>query len=369
MIIGLVIDDSLDRTDGVQQYVLTLGQWLSEQGHQVHYICGETRRRDLQHLHSLAKNITLKFNQNRLSIPRLAPRSLVTKLLQENFDVLHVQMPYSPALSGRIIKAASPQTAIVGTFHVLPANRTSAWAVHLYRRLMPASLARFDALMSVSQPAHDFMKRSLHLPSQIVPNPVNFYKARTDTRKHQKNTILFLGRLVERKGAAYLLKAFAGLPDRADYRLIIAGKGPLTAKLRRLAQQLGINAQTDFLGFIPEADKYKLLASAQLAVFPSTGGESFGISLIEAMAAGTAVLAGDNPGYAAVLRSSPKSLIQPTATADFTQTLHQVLTDNKIYSSLWKEQQKIVQQFDIEKVGPQVLAIYESALQHRSKVR
>jgi phosphatidylinositol alpha-mannosyltransferase len=74
--IGFVFDDSLDKPDGVQQYVLILGRWLATQGHDVHYLVGETKRTDLQNLYSLARNVNVKFNQNRMAIPlpaKLAP--------------------------------------------------------------------------------------------------------------------------------------------------------------------------------------------------------------------------------------------------------------------------------------------------------
>ena len=73
--IGLVLDDTLDTTDGVQQYVLTLGKWLSQHGHEVHYLVGESRRDDIANIHSMARNIKVRFNRNRLSIPLLPAKT------------------------------------------------------------------------------------------------------------------------------------------------------------------------------------------------------------------------------------------------------------------------------------------------------
>ncbi|HTH72515.1 MAG TPA: glycosyltransferase family 4 protein, partial [Candidatus Pristimantibacillus sp.] len=103
--IGLVLDDSLDKVDGVQQYVLIVGRWLTAQGHDVHYLVGETKRTDLPGMHSLARNVKVRFNKNRMAIPLPANLRAIRALLKrEQFDVLHVQVPYSPALAGRIIK-------------------------------------------------------------------------------------------------------------------------------------------------------------------------------------------------------------------------------------------------------------------------
>ena len=119
--IGLVIDTSLDPTDGVQQYVLSIGDWLSQQGHDVHYLAGQTDKRKLPNLHSLSRNITVSFNGNRTTIPLPTSRRKLRNFIQkEQFDVLHVQTPHHPLMAQRLILAASPQTAVVGTFHILP---------------------------------------------------------------------------------------------------------------------------------------------------------------------------------------------------------------------------------------------------------
>lgn len=95
--IGLVIDDSLDRPDGVQQHVLTLGRWLTGKGHTVHYLTSTTQRTDIPRIHSLAKNLPITFNGNRLGIPLPADRSAIRQLFTDvHFDVLHINMPYSP---------------------------------------------------------------------------------------------------------------------------------------------------------------------------------------------------------------------------------------------------------------------------------
>lgn len=369
MKIAFVIDDSLDRTDGVQQYVLTLGSWLVEQGHEVHYLCGETKRRDLPHVHSLTKNIKLSFNQNRLSIPGWARKSRITELLaKEQFDVIHVQMPYSPMLASRIIASAPAQTAVVGTFHVYPAGWLPRWGTWLLGVITRRSQAQFTKMISVSQPAQSFMKQSWGRFSQVIPNPVNLQLATKAKAKKKAASIVFLGRLVERKGARYLLEAFAAMPKRGAYTLTIAGSGPLDGELHQLAEKLGIAGQTNFTGFVAEDKKFALLASADVAVFPSTGGESFGISLTEAMAAGTVVLAGDNPGYAAVLQASPRSLIQPQKTQEFSRQLSDVVANKDLRDQIYAEQQALVTQFDIAQVGPQVEAVYESALQLKRKV-
>jgi phosphatidylinositol alpha-mannosyltransferase len=80
--VGLVLDDSLDSTDGVQQYVLTVGAWLTSQGHEVHYLVGKTTRTDLPNIHSLSRNIRVRYNGNRLSIPLPASKRRLRQVLR-----------------------------------------------------------------------------------------------------------------------------------------------------------------------------------------------------------------------------------------------------------------------------------------------
>ena len=110
--IGLVLDDSLDRTDGVQQYVLCVGQWLQLRGHEVYYLTGETTRTDPKRIHSLSRNVKVRFNGNQLSVPLPASYSKLRRLLtQLDLDVLHVQVPYSPFMAGRLLRLVGPRAS------------------------------------------------------------------------------------------------------------------------------------------------------------------------------------------------------------------------------------------------------------------
>ena len=123
--VGFLFDDSLDSPTGVAQYVKTLGAWLSSQGHKVYYLVGQTKIENWQGgpVYSLSKNVNVTFNGNRLSIPLPANRRRLRQLLAGlDLDVLHVQMPYSPFLAGRIISLVPQSVAVGGTFHILPLN-------------------------------------------------------------------------------------------------------------------------------------------------------------------------------------------------------------------------------------------------------
>lgn len=374
MKIGMVFDDSLDKPDGVQQFVLTLGRWLAANGHDVHYLTGETKRTDLPNLHSLSRNVNVRFNQNRMAIPLPADRGPIREVLtREQFDVLHVQVPYSPAMAARVIKAAGPKTAVVGTFHIAPHSSLVTIANRMLGLYVRSTLKRFDAMTATSVPAQDFARQTFYIDSDVVPLPLElerFYSAEPFARYAGTKNVVFLGRLVERKGCRYLLEAVARIHDDGAWpegaRAIVCGKGPLEAALRNFTVRRGIDGLVEFVGYISEEDKPRYLASADVVVYPSTGGESFGIVLLEAMAASRGVvLAGNNPGYASVMAPRPESLFDPRATAMLAQKMLELLVDTKARAIAHSWQREYVRQFDINQVGKRFLSVYQRALQRR----
>ena len=124
--IAFVLDTTLDSEDGVQQYILVLGNYFKLRGHDVHYIAGETHRTDIDNLHSMAKSMNVRFNGNKVIYPLPAKIGPIKKLLEkEKFDILHVQVPYSPLFAAKVVKYAPKTTAIVGTFHIFPFNKVA----------------------------------------------------------------------------------------------------------------------------------------------------------------------------------------------------------------------------------------------------
>lgn len=368
--VGLVFDDSLDRPDGVQQYVQRVAEWLSAQGHEVHFLVGETIRTDLKNVHSLSHNLRVRFNGNTMSMPLPTSKKVLKKVLADHdFDILHIQMPYSPFMAGRLMKIASKKTAIIGTFHILPysklvifANRLLAWANWRSGKLL-------DAVTAVSPPAQEFARKLYGYDCTIVPNPVRVsdFTSKAKPKKNDIPRIVFLGRLVERKGARHLLEAVAYIHDHhlhdAPFEVVIGGKGELFEQLQHFVRDAGLKGVVSFPGFIPEVEKAALLSTADIAVFPSVSGESFGISLLEAMVASPGVvLAGNNPGYASVMHGLHDRLVNPLDTPAFAHMLSDWLADGVMRTTAAAEQQRYVQQYDIAIVGAQIESVYQKAL-------
>lgn len=372
--VGLVLDDGLDKPDGVQQYILAIGAWLQSQGHRVHYIVGETKRTDIPNVHSMSRNIRVTSNGNRMSIPLPTSRRRLRKFLTEQqFDILHVQVPFSPLMAGRLVRAAQPSTGVVGTFHILPNSRFITIGTRLLGLYLRRTLRRFDVQLSVSSAAQHFAAQTFGSNSRVLPNVIDyprFNRAQPfDRYNDDVLTVLFLGRLVPRKGSLTLIEAVARLRQRNDlppFRVVLCGKGPLEARVRARIAEYGLADCVEMAGFVNEIDKPHYYASADIAVFPSSGGESFGIVLLEAMASGkAAVLAGDNPGYRTVMESQPSLLFNPHDPQELADKIAELLTDNALRDRerYWGE--LYTKDFDVATVGQKLLGVYQEALHKR----
>jgi phosphatidylinositol alpha-mannosyltransferase len=373
MKIGLVLDDTLDTPDGVQQYVLQVGSWLSAQGHDVHYLVGATVRTDIPNIHSLSRNMHVKFNGNRMSMPLPTSKRMLRRfLIEQQFDVLHVQVPYSPFMAGRLILAAPRYTAVVGTFHILPYSRFVTLANRALGILNRRSGNQFDRMLAVSAPAGKFAEQAYGYDAAVLPNPVRLVQFADATSTNTNVNIVFLGRLVARKGALQLLQAVAyvheqGLYD-GEFKVIIGGKGELLPVLQQFVSAHKLSDIVTLAGFVAEEDKANFLAAADIAVYPSTGGESFGIVLLEGMAAARGVvLAGNNPGYASVMQPYPDQLFDPGDVHAFAERLAWYLNDDHqaARERAAMLQHEYVRHFDIEVVGARLLTTYAQALQSR----
>lgn len=377
MKIGFVLDDTLDSTDGVQQYVLALGGWFTEAGHEVHYIVGESHRNDIRNLHSLSKNIAVKFNKNKMSTPLPASSKKISRLLNKlQLDILHVQMPYSPLMGGKVLSIGHKlNVPAVATFHILPASSVENFGAKLLAIVQSKSLKRIQGFISVSRPAKDFVDPLIESDSIIVPNPVSIekYAPPHPIDKNGKLRIIFVGRLVERKGCRELLEAISELYlkdgiSNKSVEVTICGDGALRSELESYTNTHHLDSIVRFKGRVSEKDKIEQLRKAHIAVFPSTGGESFGIVLIEAMAAKTdVVIAGDNPGYRWVMQDHEEQLVTPGNTSEFAQILDTYIqsAENRQKASEWQASR--VSEFDINKVGKRIEAVYRATIANSNK--
>jgi phosphatidyl-myo-inositol alpha-mannosyltransferase len=377
--VGIAYDDSLDRPGGVAEYVTTLATELARRGHRAVLFTGQS---DITEIHgvpvvSLAGNVGVRFNGNSLTMPLISHADEIARALQrECLDVLHVQMPYSPMMAGRLISRATPQTAVVGTFH-LAADRPSTRAgARILARITRRSLGRFDGVMAVSGTAAKAARRTFGIDvDAIVPNMTSVQPGVKPRPRApgtgERRLIVFLGRLVPRKGVDCLIDAAALLRrEGVEADLIIAGDGPLRTGLEGQSKRLGLDGMITFLGQIEADERAPLLAAADLACFPAYHGESFGIVLVEAMTAGAGAVIGSRvPGYAEVLANDDHVLIEPENASALAHRLAVLLRDERLRTSIGLRQRRIADRYSSERVTSRVLAVYTEAMRSRQGVR
>lgn len=371
--VGLVIDDSLDSTAGVQQYVMAVGKWLTEQGHTVHYLTSKTERSDIPHIYSLAGKLKTRFNGNSGGTPLPLSKRKAKRLLRaEKYDVLHIQVPYSPFLAGQLISSASPNTAVIGTFHIFPESKVVVLATRALGFWIHRQLRRFDTMLSVSDAAKMFAKQTFRIDSKVLPNMFDITVFDVPPKKPADTVkIVFLGRLVPRKGVKELLEAVRYVRDHSltnrSFEVIIGGRGSEKNALQQYVRQHNLENIVTFTGFAAEDEKATFLNAGDISVFPSKGGESFGISLLEAMAATSgSVIAGDNAGYRTVMgQEFADQLINPTDTQKFAELLAQHINDDSLRAQAQNRQRQSVKQYDRKVVCKNIESIYFEALQKR----
>lgn len=373
--VGIVYDDTIDRHGGIPLYVATLGAALARRGHHVEYLVGSSEISEIDGapVLSLARNAGVRFNGNALSMPIWSRGSDLDRVLTTGrYDVLHVQVPYSPLMAGRLLTRVAPDCAVVGTYHVASDRLLPRAGARLLRVMKARSAPRFDQIFSVSGVAAEFARTCSGMDAgRIVPNMLDLRSIprRLPRSEGSQADIVFVGRLVPRKGAGELIEAFALLDQASEKpaRLVVIGDGPLRGRLQRRARALALGDRVTFLGSVDDQRKLATLAQAEIACFPSLFGESFGLVILEALAAGAgAVVAGDNPGYRELL-GEDDALVDPRDPVAFAAKLRSLLEDEGARRELGARQRRLLSAFDSEAVVEEILDVYRAALARRGR--
>jgi phosphatidyl-myo-inositol alpha-mannosyltransferase len=300
--IALVCPFSLSRPGGVQGQVLGLARALTGSGHQVTVFApldGTTGAPEGIDLVSTGGSVSLPANGSvaPVAISPVGTGRALRTLQSIRFDVVHVHEPFAPGLPyGLLVARHVPP--LVATFHRSGGSVLYTVLGPLARRLA----RRFAVRAAVSEAARSTAFDALGGSYEVGFNGVEVERFEgVEPWPTDRPTILFLGRHEERKGLGTLLDAFESIPadphTGAATRpplLWIAGDGPLTESLRRVHPP---SADILWLGVLPEEEKVRRLVAADVLCAPSLGGESFGVVLLEAMAARTVVVASDIDGY------------------------------------------------------------------------
>ena len=365
MKIGIVCPYTWDVPGGVQQHIRDLAEALIELGHTVSVISPADEDTPLpDYVVPAGRAVPVPYNG---SVARLAfgflTASRVRRWVKEgNFDVLHVHEPAAPSLSLLACWVASGP--IVATMHT--ANPKSRW-MHASAPALKSALEKINGRIAVSEAARTTLVEHLGGDAVLIPNGVA-------TRRYavaeplpgwpgEGGAIGFLGRMDEtRKGLAVLLKAFEILgPERPRLRLLIAGPGDRDEVLERVPAPL--RDRVVLLGQISEQDKVRMLHSVDVFCAPNTGGESFGIVLAEAMAAGAPIVASDLEAFRRVLRGGKAGELFTTGDpADLARAARLLLDDPDRRAVLSAAATSAVSVYDWTMVARDVLSVYETVV-------
>lgn len=365
MKIGIVNPYSWDVPGGVGFHIRDLALKFRSRGHDVRVLTPSSSRDLPDWISSAGQSVSVPFNGSvaNISVSPAALRRTRRWLADNAFDVVHVHEPVVPSVS--MAAAMLSSAPLVGTFHAALGRSVSRAIASAPMRLY---MERIGVRIAVSEEARRTLIEHHGGDAVIIPNGVetaSFRRASTDPRwmaTDSRPVIVFLGRLDEpRKGLSVFAGAIEGVLDKMPgARFLIAGRGD-APEIRRQVARFGDSVS--FLGGISDEEKASLLAGASLYVAPQTGGESFGIVLVEAMAARTAVVASDIPAFRAVLEDGRAGVLFETgSSAALVDQLLGLLADKARLEGLSEAGQRASLQYDWEVVADKVFEVYRLAI-------
>ena len=362
MRVGLVCPYSLTLPGGVQGQVLGLGQALRDLGVDARVLGPCDGPPPDTFVTPLGNSIPQPANGSMAAIAPDISAALRTirALRDEQFDVVHLHEPLAPGPTQTALVFSD--RPLVGTFH---RAGESAWYRAL-RRLGRWGAGHLTVRAAVSEEAVAAVSRTFGGTYELVWNGIDVSRYRdAEAWPTDGPTVLFVGRHEPRKGLAVLIEAFRRLPP--DVRLWIASEGPETARLR---QATGDDGRIEWLGLIGEQEKIRRIRGADVLCAPSLHGESFGVILLEGMAAGTPVVASDLVGYRNVARPDVDAILTPPGDPEaLAAALEVALAGGPDVDRLVASAELRAASFSLESLAKRYLDIYGDAQRLRAAER
>jgi len=285
-------------------------------------------------------------------------------LKREKFNVLHIHEPFGSPISASFL--IESETINVGTFHAYHTKPRGYWlAKPIIKKLLP----KLHGKIAVSRPAREFVSRHLPADYRIIPNGVDierFYPEGPTIERFADNklNILFVGRLEIRKGLDYLLGAYEKIKGKfPNIRLIVIGPGTrLRPRYQKMIEEKSL-ADVIFIGFVPTTELPKYYRTAHIFCSPATGGESFGIILLEAMASGKPVIASAIEGYANVVSHGEDGLLFPPKDEEaLAEAILSLLVDEPLRKSMGLKGRIKAEEYSWENIASKVMDYYTELL-------
>jgi phosphatidyl-myo-inositol alpha-mannosyltransferase len=369
--VGLVCPYSWDVPGGVQEHIRDLAEALMDLGHEVSVISPAEEDELLpDYVVPAGRAVAVPYNGSvtRIAFGPLSANRVRRWIKDGDFDLLHVHEPAAPSLS--LLACWIADGPIVATMH--GANPRSR-ILHAVEPILQSALEKINARIAVSEAARTTLVEHLGGDAVLIPNGVS-------VRKYEKadplagwpgegGAIGFLGRMDEpRKGLPVLLRAFETLGrERPGLRLLLAGRGDEQDVAARVSAPL--RDRVVLLGQVSDADKVRVYHSVDVFCAPNTGGESFGMVLTEAMAAGAPVVASDLDAFRVVLRGGAAGeLFVNGDSADLARAAGRLLDDPGRRATLSAAASAAVRAYDWPVIARDVLQVYETVLPGTGRV-
>jgi phosphatidylinositol alpha-mannosyltransferase len=371
MRIGIVCPYTWDVPGGVQQHIRDLAEALIGLGHEVSVISPADEDQPLpSYVVPAGRAVPVPYNGSvaRLAFGFLSAARVRRWVKEGGFDVLHVHEPAAPSLS--LLACWVADGPIVATLHTaIPRSR---W-MHAASPVLQTALEKISGRIAVSEAARTTLVEHMGGDAVLIPNGVTVSKFTGAVPlpgwPGEGGALGFLGRIEEpRKGLDVLLRAFRLLgDDRPELRLLIAGPGDADDVLSRVPAPL--RPRVVLLGQVSEEDKARVYRSVDVFVAPNTGGESFGIVLAEAMAAGSAIVASELDAFRLVLRGGRAGELFPTGDpAALAAAAGRLLDDPALRARLSAAAAEAARAYDWPVVARDVVKVYEAVVPAAGKV-
>lgn len=371
MKIGMVCPYSFDVPGGVQAHVVELAQVFIERGHRVSVLAPASEDTVLpDFVVSAGRAVAIPYNGSvaRLSFGPLSYARIRRWINENDFDVLHIHEPNAPSLSMLALRIA--EGPIVATFHT---STTKSLVLSTFQGVLRPLHEKISGRIAVSELARRWQVEALGSDAVEIPNGVDVHAfagaSPLPGYPREGGTVLFLGRYDEpRKGMAVLLGALPTLVSHhPDLEVLVVGRGDE----ERLLREAGPHAKhLKLLGQVTDAEKASALRSADVYCAPNLGGESFGIVLVEAMAARTPVVASELDAFRRVLRDGTAGILVPIGDSErLAAALDSVLTDAALRTALVRAATTAVADYDWPVVAEQILRVYETVTVGDGRVR
>ena len=379
MKIALVSPYDYPYPGGVVNHIFYLDREFRRLGHDVRIIAacsddvGEVPQQVMKVSGSIA-HIPFAGSVGRITLSPRVYRRVKKILKQEQFDVIHVHEPMTPTLALSVLRHVplSPQSVVVGTFH---AYRESSHPGYDYAKpILERFFGRLDGRIAVSEVVRDYLASYFPGDYRIIPNGIDLERFSDPALRPVERfddgrlNILFVGRLDKRKGFKYLLQAFVQVKRAVpESRLMVVGaydkedKAPFVLYARRHRLR-----DVRFIGYVSEDDLPRYYRTCHVFCAPSTGFESFGIILLEAMAAGKPIVASDIDGYRGVLEHEQEGiLVQPEDERSLADALIRLLKDPALRERMGHQGQANAANYCWPKVAQQILDYYRELMERK----